>query len=114
MIQESLLAELLQRDSLFVQKQLIGLAELGLIQYHQKEHQPIVQFNWNRTSANFMKLDLDNYTARKKAFIERVQAFAKYIRQPDIECRSQYLARYFGEKDPISCNICDICRTTKD
>ncbi len=114
MIQESLLAELLQRDSLFVQKQLLGLAELGLIQYHQKEHQPIVQFNWNRTSANFMKLDLDNYTARKKAFIERVQAFAKYIRQPDIECRSQYLARYFGEKDPISCNICDICRTTKD
>ena len=114
MIQESLLAEVLQRDTYFVQKQLIGLTELGLIQYHQKENQPIVQFNWNRTSAHFMKLDLDNYTARKKAFIERVQSFAKYIKQSDIGCRSQFLARYFGEKDPISCNICDICTSTKD
>ena len=79
MIQESLLAEVLQRDIYFVQKQLVSLAEFGLIYYHQKESQPIVQFNWNRTSANFMKLDLDVYTARKKAFMERVKAFAKYI-----------------------------------
>jgi ATP-dependent DNA helicase RecQ len=58
MIQENLLADLVQRDIYFIQKQLIHLAELGLIYYHQKENQPIVQFNWNRTSAEFMKLDL--------------------------------------------------------
>lgn len=114
MIQESLLAEILQRDVYFVQKQLINLAEMGLIQYDQKENQPVVQFNWNRTSALFMKLDLDNYTARKKAFIERIQSFAKYIKESAMGCRSQFLARYFGEKDPISCNICDICTSTKD
>lgn len=114
MIQESLLAEVLQRDIYFVQKQLVSLAEFGLIYYHQKESQPIVQFNWNRTSANFMKLDLDVYTARKKAFMERVKAFAKYIQQPSIGCRSKFLASYFGEKDPSSCNICDICTSTKD
>ena len=114
MIQESLLAEVLQRDIYFVQKQLVSLAEFGLIYYHQKESQPIVQFNWNRTSANFMKLDLDVYTARKKAFLERVKAFAKYIQQPSFGCRSKFLASYFGEKDPSSCNICDICTSTKD
>ena len=114
MIKESLLAEVLQRDIYFVQKQLVSLAEFGLIYYHQKESQPIVQFNWNRTSANFMKLDLDVYTARKKAFMERVKAFAKYIQQPSFGCRSKFLASYFGEKDPSSCNICDICTSTKD
>ena len=114
MIQESLLAEILQRDVYFIQKQLTNLAELGLIQYEPKENQPVVQFNWNRTSALFMKLDLDNYTARKTAFIERIQSFAKYIKGSAIGCRSQFLARYFGEKDPISCNICDICTSTKD
>ena len=114
MIQESLLAEVLKRDIYFVQKQLVILAEFGLIYYHQKESQPIVQFNWNRTSANFMKLDLDVYTARKKAFMERVKAFAKYIQQPAIGCRSKFLASYFGENDPSSCNICDICTSTKD
>lgn len=70
MIQENLLAELVQRDIYFIQKQLIYLTELGLINYHQKENQPIVQFNWNRTSAEFMKLDLDQYTARKKHFLK--------------------------------------------
>ena len=114
MIQESLLAEVLKRDIYFVQKQLVILAEFGLIYYLQKESQPIVQFNWNRTSANFMKLDLDVYTARKKAFMERVKAFAKYIQQPAIGCRSKFLASYFGENDPSSCNICDICTSTKD
>ena len=114
MIQENLLAELVQRDIYFIQKQLIYLAELGLIHYHQKENQPIVQFNWNRTSAEFMKLDLDQYTARKKAFLERIKAFAQYIQDAHLVCRSQFLARYFGEKNPISCNICDICTSTKD
>ena len=114
MIQEQLLAELVQRDIYFIQKQLMYLAELGLIHYHQKENQPIVQFNWNRTSAEFMKLDLDQYTARKKAFLERIKAFTQYIQDAHLDCRSQYLARYFGEKSPISCNICDICTSTKD
>ena len=114
LIQENLLADLVQRDIYFIQKQLIYLAELGLIYYHQKENQPIVQFNWNRTSAEFMKLDLDQYTARKKAFLTRIKAFTQYIQDPLIGCRSQFLAQYFGEKDPISCNICDICTSTKD
>lgn len=114
MIQENLLAELVQRDIYFIQKQLIYLTELGLINYHQKENQPIVQFNWNRTSAEFMKLDLDQYTARKNAFLERIKAFAQYIQAVHLVCRSQFLARYFGEKNPISCNICDICTSTKD
>ncbi len=115
MIQENLLAQLVQRDIYFIQKQLTYLAELGLIQYYQKENQPIVQFNWNRTSAEFMKLDLDLYTARKKALYERTKAFAQYIQNKDsMSCRSQYLALYFGEKSPISCNICDICTSTKD
>jgi ATP-dependent DNA helicase RecQ len=114
MIQENLLAELVQRDIYFIQKQLIYLGELGIIYYHQKENQPIVQFNWNRTSAEFMKLDLDQYTARKKAFLQRIKAFSQYIQDIQLGCRSQYLARYFGEKDPISCNICDLCTSTKD
>jgi ATP-dependent DNA helicase RecQ len=61
-----------------------------------------------------MKLDLDQYTARKKAFLERIKAFTQYIQDAHLDCRSQYLARYFGEKSPISCNICDICTSTKD
>ncbi|NCW12319.1 MAG: ATP-dependent DNA helicase RecQ, partial [Chitinophagia bacterium] len=94
-INESVLAALLQRDIYFVQTNLKKLQEYGLLSYEQKENQPVVQFNWNRAAASFMKLDLDNYILRKKAFQERIQQFGRYILGQDLECRSTFLAKYF-------------------
>ena len=113
-IHEGQLGTLLQRDIEFVKKQLIQLTEFGLISYEQKGDQPIVEFKWNRTSAAFMKLDFDNYTARKKAFLDRIDCFTTYIQGRELTCRSSYLASYFGEKAPIPCGICDLCTSTKD
>ena len=113
-INERLLAELLQRDVHFVLEHLQILALHGLIHFDQKQHQPVVQFQWNRSSASFMKIDFDHYQLMKKAFITRIQQFVGYIQgQPPI-CRSIYLAAYFGEKAAKPCGICDICTSTKD
>jgi ATP-dependent DNA helicase RecQ len=112
-INESVLAALLQRDIYFVQTNLKKLQEYGLLSYEQKENQPVVQFNWNRAAASFMKLDLDNYILRKKAFQERIQQFGRYILGQDLECRSTFLAKYFGENSPQPCKICDLCTSTK-
>jgi len=113
-INESILAQLLNRDFSFVQTQLHLLKEYGIISYEQKEHQPVVQFQWNRASASFMKLDFDNYQLRKKAFFDRIQHFSSYLKNSSIQCRSVYLAQYFGEKHPSPCGICDLCTSTKD
>jgi ATP-dependent DNA helicase RecQ len=112
-INESVLAALLQRDIYFVQTNLKKLQEYGLLSYEQKENQPVVQFNWNRAAASFMKLDLDNYILRKKAFQERIQQFGRYILGQNLECRSTFLAKYFGENSPQPCKICDLCTSTK-
>ena len=112
-INERLLAELLQRDTLFVIQNLQLLAMHGIISFEQKQNQPVVQFLWNRSSASFMKIDFDHYQLMKKAFIERIQQFIGYLQgQPPI-CRSIYLAKYFGEKGSKPCRICDICTSTK-
>ena len=112
-INERLIAELLQRDVDFVLQHLKLLSLYGLISFNQKQNQPVVQFLWNRTSASFMKIDFDHYQLMKKAFIERIKQFIGYIQgQPPI-CRSIYLAKYFGEKSPKPCEICDICLSTK-
>jgi ATP-dependent DNA helicase RecQ len=113
-INESLLAELLQRDIPFVIKQLHFLQLHGQISFEQKEQQPVVSFLWNRTSAAFMKLDLDHYTLMKKAFLERIRHFSTYVKGIGYNCRSNYLAKYFGENNPIQCEICDLCTSTKD
>ena len=113
-INERLLAELLQRDIAFVIDHLQILAIHGLISFEQKQHQPVVQFLWNRSSASFMKIDFDHYQLMKKAFIERVQQFIAYLQGQPVICRSIYLAKYFGEKAAKPCGICDICTSTKD
>jgi ATP-dependent DNA helicase RecQ len=113
-INERLLAELLQRDIAFVIEHLKILAIHGLISFEQKQHQPVVQFLWNRSSASFMKIDFDHYQLMKKAFILRIQQFIDYLQGQDATCRSIYLAKYFGEKDAKPCGICDICTSTKD
>jgi len=108
-INERLLAELLQRDLPFVVEKLGILSMYGLISFDQKQHQPVVQFLWNRSSASFMKIDLDHYQLMKKAFIERIKQFIRYLQSSPSICRSSYLANYFGEKDAKACGICDIC-----
>jgi ATP-dependent DNA helicase RecQ len=112
-INEKLVGELLQRDAVFVLKNLHFLSQMGIISFEQKEHQPIVAFQWNRTSASFMKLDYDHYQLMKNAFIKRIDQFSQYIKGQGLDCRSVYLAKYFGEKSPNKCGICDICMTTK-
>jgi ATP-dependent DNA helicase RecQ len=110
-VNETLLATLLQRDILFVEKILHFLKQTGQITYEQKDNQPVVQFLWNRTAAAFMKIDLDNYQLRKAAFVKRIAHFTAYVWGTDIQCRSAYLASYFGEKNPSNCKICDLCIT---
>ena len=108
-INEKLLASLLQRDNEFIQKNLMFLSQTGLITFEQKMMSPSVQFLWNRSNAAFMKIDFDNYLLKKKAFQQRIKHFTDYIWARNINCRSTYLASYFGEKNPSKCKICDLC-----
>ena len=112
-INEGILAKLLHRDIEFVQTQLNQLQQYGMISLEQKANQPIVQFKWNRASAEFMTLNLDEYQARKLAFEDRIQAMRDYLSNRLVTCRSVFLAKYFGEKAPQSCGICDLCITNK-
>jgi ATP-dependent DNA helicase RecQ len=112
-INENLMANLLQRDIPFVVQQLQVLSLHGMISFDQKQNQPIVQFLWNRSSANFMKIDFDHYQLMKKAFMERIKLFFGYLQSQPSVCRSIYLAKYFGEKGSKPCGICDICISTK-
>ena len=112
-INEGILAKLLQRDVDFVQVQLKQLQQYGMISLEQKANQPIVQFKWNRASAEFMTLNLDEYQARKIAFEDRIQAMRDYIGNRLVTCRSVFLAKYFGEKSPQNCGICDLCLRNK-
>ena len=112
-INEGTLAKLLQRDVAFVQMQLKQLQQYGMISLEQKANQPIVQFKWNRASAEFMTLNLDQYQARKLAFEDRIRAMRDYLGNRTVTCRNVFLAKYFGEKAPQNCGICDLCSSTK-
>jgi superfamily II DNA helicase RecQ len=60
-----------------------------------------------------MTLNLDQYKARKGAFEDRIQAMRDYLGNRTVLCRNVFLAKYFGEKAPQNCGICDLCASTK-
>jgi ATP-dependent DNA helicase RecQ len=48
------------------------------------------------------------YLKRKSAFASRIDRMAAYAESKK-ECRSQFIARYFGQEDAKKCGICDNC-----
>ncbi|HLI93176.1 MAG TPA: ATP-dependent DNA helicase RecQ [Puia sp.] len=92
-----------------------GLAQLqafGIIEYLPAKDSPQLYFFRDRAAADELYIDPVKYKERKEVFASRVRAVARYLTLGD-ECRSRYLARYFGDKDAPACGICDNCLRLK-
>lgn len=88
-----------------------GLAQLqafGIIEYLPAKDSPQLYFLRDRVGAEELYIDPVRYKERKEVFGSRVRAVSRYLALGD-ECRSRYLARYFGDKDAPACGICDNC-----
>jgi ATP-dependent DNA helicase RecQ len=90
------------------------LAELGqlealrIIEYTPVKESPQLYFFRNRAAVEELYIDPVNYRERKEVYANRIRAMIRYLGLNG-ECRSRYLAHYFGDKDAADCGICDIC-----
>ena len=69
---------------------------------------PQIHYLLNRATAEFLHINLDQYHARKNAWMVRMKAMVGYI-ENNTACRSRYLLRYFGETSSADCGVCDVC-----
>ena len=91
-----------------VKDQLLQLQSFAIIEYLPQKDTPQIHFLVNRASAKYLHIDQDNYLNRKKQYTERVENMIRYIELTN-ECRSRYIANYFGDFAGKDCGVCDNC-----
>ena len=111
-IHEKHLARLTRLTIDEVKDQLLQLQSFDIIEYMPQKDTPQIHFILNRASAQYLHIDQDHYLERKKQYIERVENMIRYIELTS-ECRSRFIANYFGDKTTKDCGCCDNCLARK-
>jgi len=111
-VYEKQLARLCRLTITEVQEQLQQMRSFGIIEYLPQKDTPQIHYLLNRASAQYLQIDQDHYLRRKKLYAERIQNILRYITLAD-QCRSQYIAGYFGDAAVKECGVCDNCLSKK-
>lgn len=93
-------------DTVF--KFLNKLNSLKVIKYIPRKNTPLITYTEERLDDKTIYISHDDYRRRKEIYTNQIQHVIRYSFSSDT-CRSIMLTRYFGEKDPKNCGICDVC-----
>ena len=110
-IRESSVANFLKTDRNSLQKSLGLLHKEGIIDYRPQKDKPQLFFVDGRLDSDQLEFDQEGFRFRKTRQEERNKSAIAYAEQN--HCRSQALAKYFGEEDAPKCGICDFCLAEK-
>lgn len=87
---------------------LARLQAFRIIDYSPPKDMPQLYFFRDRATAEDLYVDPVRYRERKEVYADRIRAVIRYLNLSD-ECRSRFLAGYFGDKEAGDCGICDNC-----
>jgi ATP-dependent DNA helicase RecQ len=87
---------------------LAQLQAYHVVGYVPSKESPQLYFFRNRVAAEEFYIDPVKYRERKEQYAIRIRAMIRYLGLA-VECRSRYLANYFGDKDATDCGVCDNC-----
>jgi ATP-dependent DNA helicase RecQ len=106
-IRERQLAWLTHKEPAQLTAGLVQLQAWRIIDYTPAKESPQLYFLRDRPAAEELYIDPVQYRERKEQYAGRVRAMLRYLKES--QCRSRYLAHYFGDKDATDCGICDNC-----
>ncbi len=91
-----------------VYETLVLLSHRRILHYIPGKKTPYIIYTRERQETARIVLTREVYEERKESYIRRIQAMIDYA-SSQTHCRSQFLLRYFGEKDSRPCCQCDVC-----
>ena len=107
-IQESILAKRSGLTTHEVKGYLQKLNNMNILEYLPKNNTPKIFFNMARVDAKMLSISREKIVKRKAIEEGKAEAMVSYV-QNQYRCRSSFLLNYFGEKNQIRCDICDVC-----
>ena len=87
---------------------LAQLQAYHIIGYVPLKESPQLYFFRDRVAAEDLYIDPVRYRERKEQYAIRIRAMVRYLGL-SVDCRSRYLANYFGDRDAEDCGVCDNC-----
>ncbi|MGI8952596.1 MAG: RecQ family ATP-dependent DNA helicase [Chitinophagaceae bacterium] len=110
---EKQIAKLCRTTEAIVKDELKQLRSFNIIEYLPQKETPQIHFLLNRAPAKFLSINQENYLKRKQQFTQRTEMMLKYL-QLQKNCRSKFIAIYFGDNSAKDCGICDNCLQQKN
>ena len=107
-IDEQLLAKRANVTPELVYEFLCKLRSQKVIDYIPQKKTPFIIFAKERIDVERLKITKENYTDRKRDYLQRIEAMIHYAASGH-KCRSQLLLQYFGETESVRCGKCDVC-----
>ncbi len=111
-ISEKQMARKLRMTEAMVEEKLLQLRSFGIISLSPHKETPQIQYLLNRAPANYLIINHEAYAERKRLYKERVDKMLAYLSLTN-QCRGQFIAFYFGDKEAKPCGICDVCLNKK-
>lgn len=112
-VHEKSIAGLLRREEAAIIQELKRLHAHAIIEYIPRKDTPQLYVMLNRVRAETLRIDMTGYKKRKLQFIERIDTMITYVHL-EKQCRSQFIAGYFGDPNTRPCGICDNCLQQKN
>lgn len=107
-INEEQISRKINMNLLTVKEMLQKLNSLGIVRYIPRKHTPSLIFTEERLEEKSLMISKENLEARKKRFVDKVNAVFNYATSTT-KCRSQILLEYFGDTKSSRCGHCDVC-----
>lgn len=111
-ISEMQVAQLMRADLEEVKLLLVKVAADRIIEYRPKKDTPQLLMIRNRQRTDELPLDMSAIRKRKEKYQSRLDAMLAFVRDT-VNCRSQRIGIYFGDKSIRECGVCDNCLRRK-
>jgi ATP-dependent DNA helicase RecQ len=111
-IQEKSIAFLQKQDVADVITGLKKLHGLGIIEYAAQKDSPQLYLIQNRVRSEELRFDQVKYEQRKQRYAKRIASMINFSGEKN-QCRSGFIANYFGDQDAMDCGLCDNCLRQK-
>lgn len=85
------------------------LRRAGTVSYIPRRTEPLIMLPTAREEPRFITLPRRLFRERKEAMTRRYESVLRYA-TGEYGCRAARILSYFGEKEPVPCGNCDICR----